>query len=614
MNSLPKLPIKDPTKLANRQSQRYFYEHAVKGLLPHIIDIMLQGIKINYAEVENLRNTIDDVLDDVTKRLNENPHIIKYREATFKIKKEEFVDEQLSKQRQYSYYLKPFKSSDMTHRSYYMETYIDHTLTDIIMPTNLGQLPNGAPKWSAKDVKDFTLNNAYLADDLQPLLDKAVPEDDIIAKEAMNKLAADKTSLYNAKYKSAIANVSPTKLVGDFNPGSTKQKSELFAMLHIECEAFSKDTGAASWNRDQVERVNKETQDEDVKNFTQAMIDHSFSAIIKNNFIAAFDRYCIDETLYGNLRLGGAKSFRLTSQNPNMLNMPSSRSIYAGPLKKCLTAPEGFIVATADFAALEDRVIASITHDETKVKIMNDGFDSHCVNAAGYFKEQVESILGPDDGTLEWNNKFKDGCATNKTLKKLRGDSKAPTFGLAYGAMAPKVASSLKISLPEAQKIYDRYHNVLYSGIAKYTRNYVKPTAAQESAIYLGLGLSLKTHNANSDIRTLHNATIQFWSVLTLLALARVNERIVEAGYTQDIQCVATIYDSIYYNCRRDPEIIKWLNETLTEEMGKEFMEGQLVQNHAEMEIGHNWASLIELSTTASIEDIEEVLSTMPFT
>lgn len=175
--------------------------------------------------------------------------------------------------------------------------------------------------------------------------------------------------------------------------------------------------------------------------------------------------------------------------------------------------------------------------------------------------------------------------------------------------MAPKVASSLKISLVEAEKIYHRYHEVLYSGIAKYTRDYVLPTASREGAIYLGLGLSLKTNNANSDIRTLHNATIQFWSVLTLLALARVNERIVEAGYTEDIQCVATIYDSIYYNCRRDPEIIQWLNKTLTEEMSIDFMEDQQVKNIADMEIGPDWSELTELSHDATIDDINEVLA-----
>ncbi len=308
MSKLPQLPIKDPTKLVNRQSVQYFYEHAIKGLLPHIIDITLQGIKINYQEVDNLRATIDDVLEDVTKRLNENPLIVKYREKSYKHKHEEFVEEQLSKQRQYSYYLKPFKPADMTHRSYYMETYLDHTLVPITMIYDQGQLPNGFTKWTTKDVKRFIEINDYLAEDLQPLLDKTVPEDDIISKEAMNRLATDKTTLYNAKYKAAIKNVTPSQLVGDFNPGSAKQKTELFSMLDIECEAFSKDTGAPSWNRDQIERVNKETTDQDVKAFTQAFIDHSFSAIIKNNFIAAFDRYCINDTLYGNLKLGGAKS------------------------------------------------------------------------------------------------------------------------------------------------------------------------------------------------------------------------------------------------------------------------------------------------------------------
>lgn len=175
------------------------------------------------------------------------------------------------------------------------------------------------------------------------------------------------------------------------------------------------------------------------------------------------------------------------------------------------------------------------------------------------------------------------------------------------GAMPPKVASSLKISLAAAQQIYDRYHKVLYSGIASYTQNYVLPTASAEHKIYLGLGLSLRTDNASSDIRTLHNATIQFWSILTLLALARVNERIVEEGYQEDIQCVATIYDSIYYNCRDEAHIIHWLNNTLVEEMTKDFIENQDVHNESAMEIGPNWSELYELPNKATLEEVKKI-------
>ena len=134
------------------------------------------------------------------------------------------------------------------------------------------------------------------------------------------------------------------------------------------------------------------------------------------------------------------------------------------------------------------------------------------------------------------------------------------------------------------------------------------PTAYQEKEVYLGLGLSLKTFNPNKDARTLSNATIQFWSILTLLALARVNERIVKAGYQDDIQCVSTIYDSIYYNCRRDPKIISWLNTVLVEEMSVDFLEDQVVKNTADMEIGPNWAALQELPHNVSEKHLKMLL------
>ena len=54
----------------------------------------------------------------------------------------------------------------------------------------------------------------------------------------------------------------------------------------------------------------------EVRSAVAALLDYSSAAIIRNNFLESFYQYTINGRLYGNYKLGGAKSFRLTSNSP----------------------------------------------------------------------------------------------------------------------------------------------------------------------------------------------------------------------------------------------------------------------------------------------------------
>ena len=294
-----------------------------------------------------------------------------------------------------------------------------------------------------------------------------------------------------------------------------------------------------------------------------------------------------------------------------MLNMPSTRSRFAKAVKQCFVAPKGKIILAADYNALEDRVIASLSKDTNKCNIFLENLDGHSLNALGYFPNRVSQVISLTGHIPTDTRAFKaivddEFHELNLTAKAIRQDSKNPTFGLAYGAFPPKIAATLKISLQEAQVIFNNYHNLLYPGITAYRENYVLPRAAQEGQIHLGLGFYLKSDDPSSDIRTLANATCQFWSILTALTINKMHQLIDQNGLQDNVKVVSTIYDSIYLEITDTPEIIKWTNDNLIKTMLVDFMEDQTIPNDAESDIGYDWAEMTKIPNNASISEIKE--------
>lgn len=598
------LPAPEPRTI--RPDEFYFYDNTIKYLVKDVVRIMANGIPIDLKKVRELESTIDNVLEAVDDVVQNHSLIKEFQKQQHKYLIADFIEETKAKMKPASHFLKSFDCSNAIHRSYLMHII---GLDDYMMPPSEDIIYYSEDcviyKWSARDVKERMKTCSHPT--IKLLDAKQVDPTNRYAVAAMKLLAEHKAELYNRKYQEMLDK--PPETVPPFNIGSSKQKQLFFSFLNIESESQSKTTGLPSWSRDEIERVNKETAEPLIKEITQAFSDYSSGAIIKQNFIPAFYKYTVDGNLYGTLRLFGAKTFRLTSQDPNLLNMPSTKSIYSKPVKKCFIAPPGYIILTADFGALEDRVIASLTRDNNKCRVFTDGLDGHCLNAYGYFKDEIAQYMELTHDLVtdvkEFYRLVEEG---HKELKAIRQKGKPVTFGLSYGAYPPKVSKTLKVPLEDAEKIFNSYHNELYGGITKYREEYILPTAKLEGKIHLGLGCYLQSNNAKRDIRTLNNASCQFWSILTLLTINKLHQDIDINNMSDDIKCISTIYDSIYFIVKEDAHTIKWLNDRLIKYMTTDFMENQAIKNEATAEIGYDWATLHKIPNNASIKEIEEVL------
>jgi DNA polymerase-1 len=431
-----------------------------------------------------------------------------------------------------------------------------------------------------------------------------------------------------------------------FNPRSSTQMQDLlYGMLGLPVISLTK-TGQPSCDGDTLDKLKNHSKDPDVQAMFAALIEHAAVDKILTSFIPALKNAQQGPDgwwyLFGNYNLGGTVSGRLSSNDPNMQNLPanvvmaiSAALLAAYPvlakfvkkgklslgklIKYCFQAPPGWIFTGLDFASLEDRISALTTKDPNKLKVYTDGYDGHCLRAHAYFGDKMPDI---DPNSVASINSIE------VKYKDYRQDSKAPTFALTYQGTFSTLMKNCGFTLTLATAIEAAYKSLYHVSI-KWVQDRLDQ-AAKDGYVTVAFGLRVRTprlaqvirgtsktpREAEAEGRTAGNAMGQSWCLLNTRACVEFMEKVRGSKYRHDIRPVSHIHDAQYYLVREDLAALAFMNEHLVKAV--QWQDHPDIW-HDEVKLGGElsvffptWADEIGIPNGAREEEIAEILTAEP--
>lgn len=160
--------------------------------------------------------------------------------------------------------------------------------------------------------------------------------------------------------------------------------------------------------------------------------------------------------IHANFNQYGAKTGRLSSDKPNLQNIPHDDT------RQLFYASDGCLLVGSDFSQQEPRSLARYSGDKNLQQAYIDGKDLYAWGASMIFKVPYEECL---EFYPEGTKIVKDGkeiiCGkkteVNKEGKARRSKMKAILLGITYSKEASTIATDLKISVEEAQNLYNTF-------------------------------------------------------------------------------------------------------------------------------------------------------------
>ena len=262
-----------------------------------------------------------------------------------------------------------------------------------------------------------------------------------------------------------------------------------------------------------------------------------------------------------------AATGRLSSNNPNLQNIPIRTERGRLIRKAFIARDENYTLVSADYSQIELRIIAALSGEENMIKAFQNKEDIHKSTAAKVFNVSLEEVT-----------------------KEQRSNAKTVNFGIIYGVSAFGLSNQTNLSRKESADLIDAYY-ATYPKLKAYMANQVD-FAREHGYVHTVLGRRryLKDINsANAMVRSgaernAVNAPIQGSAAdIIKIAMINIHQRLTSENWQSKM--LLQVHDELVFDVHNSE--LEKIQPMIKHEMENAFK--LAVPLEVELGMGRNW-------------------------
>jgi DNA polymerase-1 len=349
-----------------------------------------------------------------------------------------------------------------------------------------------------------------------------------------------------------------------FNIGSPKQLGEiLFGKLKLVEKPKKTKTGQYSTAEDVLSYLASEHQ------IIADVLAWRGLMKLKSTYVDALPQQIQEKTgrIHTEYMQTVAATGRLSSNNPNLQNIPI-RTERGREVRKAFTPrDENHVLVAADYSQIELRIIAALSQEDTMIEAFKNGEDIHASTAAKVFDVPLADVT-----------------------REQRSNAKTVNFGIIYGVSAFGLSNQTDMSRSEAGDLIKTYYKT-YPKLRDYIDKQIE--FARENGYVetvLGRRRYLKDINAKNNVvrsaaeRNAVNAPIQ-GSAADIIKVAMINIQNQLEAKNLKSKMLLQVHDELIFDVPKTE--LEDLKKMVQHEMENAFKLS--VPLDVEVGVGNNW-------------------------